>query len=241
MKAVKQVVAVLVWCVVSVGLFNSAFAEYKAVTKFPKCQLVGGSRGCVGVTDPRSLEEMTHLGVDDVDIQACQVITDNINEMEKYNVDWFCDFPISSNNYLLSKPQWMEATGDKKTEALKLWYKTKPNITPKTEDSRPIYFYPFNLDADADMENIYMISNVFSDHTCDTKRLSNRNTHWFHDLRRGESNMDMLMYSSRIYLIGYSFDQRGGHGNDFYLRKINSGTTDQTIVCGINYSESKEK
>lgn len=57
--------------------------------------------------------EGTSFGTTDEEYRACQAIANNINWMQQHDINWNYEFPISANNYELSKPSWEELLGEK--------------------------------------------------------------------------------------------------------------------------------
>lgn len=124
---------------------SSAHAEYRAFTKFPSPEVGSDKNGKpLEVPDP---------GTDEIDAKACQAITDNINAMEKYHVQWEYDFPISANNYLLSKSQWAEVTGEEKRKALEF---ISPNRQDKDKNEVFVFGFPYSVDTIEGDEKIYV-------------------------------------------------------------------------------------
>lgn len=173
---------------------NSVQAEYRAITKFPTPEAGKDKNG-----KPLELPDRQ---ADETDFKACQAITDNINAMEKYHVQWECDFPISANNYLLSKPQWTEVTGEEKRKALDV---ISPNRQDKDGKGVSVFGFPYNVDAIEGDEKIYV--GPYSGYECKSGSTDSRTSFW----PSGNSrlplliNRDIVIFSSRLYFIQYFY------------------------------------
>jgi len=215
-NAMVKVLAAVLWCGVSVG-WNSAFAEY---------QMDAGDKMEKDAQGEMVLNK--NPNADEIDREVCQVITDNINELAKYNVEWECGFPISANQYLLSKPEWVVATGEERNRAIIANYKTRPGYDklpvddPRFEsiikdEKRPIYGYPLNVDkTDAD-EKVYVMPLRSKQWVCGNGKHDDRISIWFAESngmsllpRLGDDsnlklfNLDSAIYKNHLYFVGYN-------------------------------------
>ena len=234
MKSSSTVIKAIAVFILAV-MYSSAFAEYKAVTKFPNCEQIGGSRGCVGVTDPEKLKETLYLGVDETDIKACDAIAENINKMEKFNVDWHCDFPISINNFFISKPQWVEVAGKERCNAVKIIDSVaRVNEGYCEKDKRPVFAIPYDLDGEDGYEKIYTMSLISKEWRCGKGIYDYRSSFWtaeadgtsleakhgkYTDLHMFNENF--VIFFNQIYMVHYYDEfQSSGAKKEFTVSRL---------------------
>lgn len=230
---------------------------YEAITKFPLCWLVGGSDGCDGVTEPENLRRVLPSGVDETDVKACEVIAQNVNDMEMFEVDWSCGFSISPNAFLLSKPQWKEITGKENCDANRRIQKNGYNETDeqfcKRVGSRPLYGFSYDLDGAEGDEKIYAYFEP--NFSCDVANGYTRTNVWtaendgssldirrkqFSSFSRGDE--DLVIFDKRPYFIAYSDRQQGSLSPNHFvvsrffepMSRIGNEVKHRDMVCVIS-------
>lgn len=155
---------------VLVVICGSALAEYKAITKFRYCDLMGGCCGTKKDTDycddygkaSNDTSLVIPSGNDGVDIEACEAIADNINEMEKASYNWEYGFAISANNFDLTLPDWRKVSENEVCDVLGKNDAKPLGVDCKAAAKYPVYYILYNLDKSSDDERIYIRKTRFS-------------------------------------------------------------------------------
>lgn len=205
---------------VLVTVSNSAYSEYKAITQFRYCDLMGGCCGtkedadyCDDYGKASTDTKMSSLsGNDGIDVEACEALAKNINLMEEANYDWDHGFAISANSFDLTLPSWSKAS---EKEVCDMYQKNdaKPLVgiaDCKVATKYPIYYISYNLDNSPDEEKIYIRKHRSSTLPLDPYIIgfwsSRSDGSQFNNIR-GQTRMGNdtypVIFSSRLYFVQY--------------------------------------